>query len=347
MARRVQKKRSKGRRNAILIVIGLAALVVAAVVVTRHHQGQVREREYMAKVDQLRLAMNRQINSRYDNDRWLTVNTAPATDAELDEAIDFYAHLDHRIEALIRTYHDASPFADSIARRFPNFHATVYTPYGSARLFRSKERPDSATIASAAGGFEICFIPRDLIDGHPSTLYYRSEWRALMFGLVDWPDKVLAPLLYHELGHAYNHLERHLPSAVAQPGTDPYDSEETDMHDLEMAVQNRVTDSAYYQLLDRILDRNPRATHYVEVVLDIRREDLQELDRMFGCQRAGPTVLGPLYAQFIYSVGARHLDRHIPGGGSPSDLAKYRDFPDLRKNKVELYRWLGRIFAQG
>lgn len=204
-----------------------------------------------------------------------------------------------KVEELVQRYRDVTPLAQEIAAAFPRFYVSVYTQGTSARLLRG-------TVAEASlpelDQLEVCFIPEREMGAHPSALYYKPEWRALMIAGVEWPDAALAAFLYHELGHTLRHRQGAV-SATAPPGSDLYDDEEIAMHLLEADVLSVATGGQFARHVGAIITRFPVARDWRQAVLKLRADDLEQLDTLLGCRQSGWTVAQLLVAEYSLILG--------------------------------------------
>ena len=232
-----------------------------------------------------------------------------------------------KIHRLLGQYRSVSALAGEIATVFPQSWVSIYNRGITQALVRGDP---TQPFSPSPEAIEICFIPHDQRSHgrHPSHFYYHAAFRGLMLSALEFPDRVMAGLLFHELGHALRHRQG-AASATAPSDSEAYAQEEVEMHALEADVFNAVSAGRYYALLDAVVDRPPLAADEREAIVKLTASDLAALDEALGASGCGTAVANALTAQYAFSVGLRYVQRNCPEAERPT-------------RSVQLYRWFAR-----
>ncbi len=306
----------KSWRTPLLVIL---ALVIGSIVVWNLFLRQPSEEQQLAD---LKVILQENIKARPPDQWWLQNDVALPLNSEARSRI--FSHKNQALKMLWR-YRDTSHLSGSIAQSFKDFSPTIWTPQGSMMIYEG----EATWMAASRNDMpELCYIPRIHMQAHPATLYYSREWGALMLAGLEYPEPVLAGLLYHELGHAYIHQILKAPSANAQEGSDAYNQEEVQMHDFESQIYDRASEGKFFKRIDAILARYPKAVSYKEVVLHLTPFDIQQLDLALGCEKCGPTLASPMLAQYCFAIGSRWIDKNTA------------DSEPITGRKMTLYDWL-------
>lgn len=243
----------------------------------------------------------------------------------------------NRLREQMDRYKDVSPLARRV-HHFRGFRVSKFTNGVSHSLIPPLPDADiEAMLIREAGQLEVCMmtpVQRNHPSLLPNSLYYRSEWGAVMVDSVQWTDTFLAALAYHEMGHALRHQVDRAPSATAPGDSDLWIGEEVEMHELEHQVLDAAVQGRFNQLLDGIIDRTPAAAtpvlEYRALADTISREDWQAFDNLFGLQGAGKRTTSIHCAQFLISLGFRYIERNTPEA-------------DRRRRQIEFYRFMATL----
>lgn len=256
---------------------------------------------------------------------WLTVVPPLEPGEEAIEVANHSAALAEQIARLLSKWQNVSPLAGDVAKTFPSFWVTFFNS-GISTSITVGEDPEKVRLPHTYS-IEICFIPRDQFFPYrlPGHFYYRQEWGALMMAALEYPEPVLAGLVFHELGHAYRHRQA-TASSVAPQFSDLWIMEEVEMHELEAQIFDAVSAGAFLAHMDAILARPPRPRNIYEAVNRLRLEDFRYFDAMLGTRDCGPILRAILSAQYILSLGFRYIDQSVPTGKRLG-------------HKIALYRW--------
>jgi hypothetical protein len=115
---------------------------------------------------------------------------------------------------------------------------------------------------------------------------YNPRFRAIILPHFAMSFPWFCARLLHEFGHADKHLVQKKKSALASPREDIWVEEEIEMHELEARVLNRWTFSAYFDVIDRILEQR-QFTSVSDLLKKISLADLAMLDTYFPLARRG------------------------------------------------------------
>ena len=165
-----------------------------------------------------------------------------------------------RIKSALARYQGVNPLSRAIARMFAELKPMVYLRDGDI------VQPGMTAQELQAPGFKLIYIPGDQIikSEHPSPLYYNRQFGAGMIGAINWPDAILAGVVFHDFGHA---LRPALSSASAGASaeSDLFIGEEVEMHELETLVFDAAISGGYVRWLDEVLSRNKEAKTPLDV----------------------------------------------------------------------------------
>ena len=253
------------------------------------------------------------MHTQYSDSWWLR-RVSPTNPMPTISMTENYKSL---IQSALERYASVSPLAGSIAKSFPVKHISIFHR-GSSVVFAMGEVPQILP-----GSQEICFIPQAQSKPHPSALYYKSDWGALMISAISYPSKVFAALVFHELGHVKSHKIDKAKGAFAKHGTNDWIEEEVVMHELEADILNAASNGEFYEYIDRLVGG---ASSYQDAISRVRLKDLQKLDKIIGCVECGFQVSNLMIAQYFMSIGMRHF--------------KQVRVADEHRKRIELYRFV-------
>ncbi len=270
---------------------------------------------------EFRQTMDHYLDAHNRRDEWWLINSQPPPE-ELNALIKQMSTQEEIVKQAIEQYRSVSPLTTEIAEAFPKFYFSLTIGGSSVTHSRKKNATDIQPIS----GQEIAFIPLTEKTTHPAMMYYDPTIKRLALCGITWPVKVLPGLLYQDLGHALYH-QAGKPSALAPQGSDLYVQEEVEMHELANEVFNKATNGAYYQTVDSILDQR-RPDNWQDAVLGVTPSELQQLDKVLGCENAGEVVANVMGGRYPFTLGIRYITRDTMT-------------PEVKDAwKVQLYRFL-------
>lgn len=221
---------------------------------------------------------------------------------------------------LLARYRSVSPLAEKVAKRFDTLTITIMEPTGISMTVAGPNQ----LVPDLSKSTEVCFMPKNaFLDSMPSNLYWDKEWSAVKIAALDWPEKFLPGILFHELGHGLCQFEPGAVVLVSATAEDRYTEEEILMHELELVVIDSACGGAYVKMLDRIITKHS-AQNWSDLFQKVTLSDLQDLDRVLGAERSGERVSQAIIAQDYVALGLRIIER---GKLSLSE-------------KLAMYRWL-------
>jgi len=266
------------------------------------------------------VAWGEYFRSRPADSWWLD---APPKGNELPGVATKLSARQQRVLALLKKYKNVSPLATQIYQEFPKFKTSVFTR-GISMMVELTATPDLQ-------GLELCFIPANEAAGpqarHPSTVYYKREWRAVMCYAVDLPESLFASVLFHELTHALCH-KHNLPSSRAPEASDIFMKEEVRAHGVGLAVLDAATDGQFMAAVDAIVARHEKNASYKEIITALTPNDLLELGRRLNWEMTVSTA-ALVQMDFFFGIGWRVIQRRA---GNNEEK--------IRSQCIELYRWL-------
>lgn len=278
-----------------ILVVGLGAWFVT----NRNKQESARPEQ----TAQLKAVFDDYMNGHATESAWWLTDS---TTNQFAKMVDQIGRQKKVVAEALAQYRNVSSLTQQIAERFSNF--SVSLAQGGHTMTITPDSKDSQVVKKLQQAkMEVCFVPRTEKGTHPSSLYYKKEWEAVAIYGIEWPERVFPALLYHELGHGLASKES-WPSSTAPEGSESYDSEEVQMHDLEDKVLNATTNGAYHAKLNAVLDRT-KSKDWHEAVYGFTLQDLQELDELLGCTNAGSEVANIIAAQYQLSLGFRFIER--------------------------------------
>lgn len=315
------RRRFRVRGRDILFML-IAAAIAAVAFSLRFSGDEDRDDTSAAEIESHRAMLTAYAQSKSPDTWWL--HHVPQ-EHELELTVTSLEAAEAHARTLLTQYRDVSPLAREIADAFPTFFISIFTNGASMSVSRT-----GATVPPA-GGLEICFIPhQEFRHGHPSLLYYRESWHAVMMAGISFPDSLRAAMLFHELGHALRHRAAGGGVAARSPAT--YAFEEVEMHTLGSLILNAASGGAYFRGVDSILDRVPQPIDARRAALAVTRSDLELLDRAIGCEQAGFAVSLITVAEHLTVVAFRAIDR------------TFRDEAVRREEKRSVYQWFADTF---
>lgn len=263
----------------------------------------------------------------HDSSWWLTTGGI----APLPERIALLRREQRVVRQALEDYQSTSSLTRQIATVFDSFFVSIAKGgYTQTLVYTDPRDPELQELRQA--NVEICFVPRTEQSLHPSSLYFRSDWNAVVVFGLNWPKKVLPALLYHELGHALAKRQGK-PSAMATAGPES-DAEEVQMHELEDTVLNAATNGAFHRQLDAMLART-KPKDWRQAVGGLTLGDLQTLDKLLGCDLAGTEVARVIVAQYPLSLGLRFINRSTRAGQA---VAEKRALYQYLRSLSDTYR---------
>jgi hypothetical protein len=307
----------------------LLAITTLSIIITIVWTSIYQKPSEQEQLQELKATLQENLRGRLLDKWWLKNDAEPPLNQDMMGSI--FTHKNDALQ-IISKYHNTSELSNSIARSFIDLSPTVWTPQGSMMTYKD-EHP--SMITSHENTLELCYIPYVHIQSHPATLYYSHEWRALILAGLEYPEPVLAGLLYHELGHAYIHQILKASSANTPEGSDAYNQEEVEMHDFESQIYDRASEGKFFKCIDTILARYPKAVSYKEVVSHLTPFDIQQLDLALGCEKCGSTLANTMLAQYCFAIGSRWIDKNTS------------DNEPKTRQKIAMYDWLFQNLYKG
>lgn len=262
---------------------------------------------------------------------WLEGEYNSPSDVDKETILKIMEHKDQVMD-ILEKYKDVSPLSKAISSKFPNLYPCIYTPKGSGVLMLEI---DSLLYNHRDKGFlALCYISKAYVKnhGHPSNIYYKPSWKAVMITAMDYREPILAGFIFHELGHAYFHSDQK-SSSEAPRGSYSYNQEEVLMHDFGSLIYDRATGGRFSDSIDAIVKRCSRYSSYKEVVLGLTLSDFDSLDSSLGCSNMGATLYAMIFPHNCFAVGSAWIEKHFPQ-------------QEWDAKKIEMYDWLSQNFYQ-
>ncbi len=314
---RVQPRRSNARWGlwigAIMLLSFTVALVVFANATAKVTVPTLEARAHLRRETNTYL-----IRKSKNPDRWWLESASPGNPSNLADLIE---HERQTLLAILDKYKSASPLAGQVQGRFRELYVTVAKDGYSFQ--------DSKSSDGAPRGTEVCFIPRGQFSkNEPSSLYWDGGWKAVKIAALEWPERLKAGVLFHELGHGlYEGNPKYRPEVSSAPTngvfTDVSVEEEVIMHELELAVIDKASDGAYLSTL-RAIVRKHNAANWRSLLGLVTVEDLHSLDQVIGSENYGLATAQVVCAQNLLALGFCQIE---------TDRA-------LDTEKPAVYRWL-------
>ncbi len=249
------------------------------------------------------------------------IKTSPLATIETQQLLE---KKKNEILGILQKNRGISAQTERIASRFKEFRTAVFID-GEVRHLNEKgiEVPLKAT------AIEICFMPEDRAR---RNLEYSFEWRPHMNTVVapayEYPEKLLAAILYHELGHALLHNKNDSGGHLVADSEEKVLAEEVLMHQFSGDILNSLTGGAYYRKIDEILQRRPTEKRFERILTAITAEDREAFDAMFGCVgKESPSKM--LASNYCMIIGFRVCERC--GLGVGGKIAVYNKFTKFIK----------------
>lgn len=176
---------------------------------------------------------------------------------------------------------------------------------------------------------EISFLPEELAGQHIE--YGRSQlflsWRSDMgisIAALEWPEKFLAGILYHELYHGSLHPVDYANPDKGYFSSDTYEYalEEIRAHTIESSVLNFKSNGLYYKKFDEIIGRGIIRKDTEDILVFVTVKDLKEFDKIFGLESGGAFMASFAYSQYLYGLAIYYMDKQ--GKGEVDKVALYR-----------------------
>ncbi len=298
--KRCECKVAAGGGNPLWKVIAILVVGLGAWFVTNQHKEESARPE---QATQLKTVFDHYMNRHAGESTWWLTDSTTNQFAEMRERIDRQKKV---VAEALEKYRNVSPLAKQIAERFSNF--SVSLAQGGHTMTITPGTKDSQAIKELQQAkMEVCFVPRTEKGMHPSSLYYKKEWEAVVIYGIKWPKKVFPALLYHELGHGLASKES-WPSSMAPDGSRSYASEEVQMHDVEDKVLDAATNGEYHAKLNSLLERT-KPRDWRSAVYGLTLADLKELDNLLGCTNDDAEVANIIAVQYQLSLGFRFIER--------------------------------------
>lgn len=306
-----------------LAVIGLAIFTVGAVAFLT--QGNKSAQPAMQGLIDCQIAYEKQHIKKIES--WWLENPQSAGDSEITDVARKTDMETKKIENLLRSYRNASPLAEEMMSAILDngFKPAVSIFQGGHSLTLSTNNPGKATTKS----IEFCFIPQGDDKTVAGNLYYWADWSSLMIKALNWPEKIYAALLYHELGHYYRHKITVSSSATAEYLSTDWTREEVEMHELEAAVMNEASGGKFLRYIDSLTAKGKGATGLDKCLNNLKGKDFLALDKIMGCENCGLKIIGTLSAQYMFTVGFRYIENQMEA--SPAEKMRM---------KIGFYQWV-------
>ena len=209
-----------------------------------------------------------------------------------------------RFGAVLLRYRDVSSHTREIADTCSELHPSVFV--SGASLMYQKEVSDLST----ENGIELCFVPRcEARQGHPSSLYYRPSWRALLVFGVQMPAPLFAAAVYRECGHALFHRkngERH----YADPNDNLFIEREILLYTTMIAVLDAASEKRFRRALHEIVKRGEG--EFWEALSRLTSTDLEELDASLGGSSLEMPAAAIAFETYLMATGLHAIEIRVP-----------------------------------
>lgn len=305
------------------LVIALAVALVAVFVIAwgAYYPAYQAKKQEEVRMEQIA----NYLDGKADDSWWLVNEPIPPVKFETIDLLEKHMKV---YSDILKKYRSTTPLSEKICDAFSSrLMATVYSSNGSLLPGRGEIDPKYFE-----GKQEVCSIPKNLMHRHPSSLYYDSDWQALMIAALEYPEVILAGVLFHEMGHAYYHQILKAPSALAPADSDLHIGEEVIMHELETKIFDVASGGKFLKAVDSVLKRHNTYKTYQKIIQALDEDDFRSLDQSLGVEKAGIQVGGTLVAHYIISTGFRFIDQRSPEKGE--------------KQKIECYRWIRKLHQE-
>lgn len=206
------------------------------------------------------------------------------------------------IQIVLRDNRNVSPFANEICSTMTKFHASEFE---AGHTISSSQ--NGINLGNLKNILEICFVPKSEYDDRtfPSSLFYRSDWQAIVMCGIKWPRPLFDSLLMHEMGHAF--ADRY-GSSNKDPRSTDWILEEVRMHQLGFDVIDHWTKGQYSGVARDICKRYPECVKTEELLGKVKVTELLELDRVMGIEGYPNDIRKVACADHIMVIGFAHID---------------------------------------
>lgn len=230
---------------------------------------------------------------------------------------------------------DVSPLAGRVAHAFTRTQTgIVYAPGSMSLVMKAKNgAPPTKDDLLNPKNLPVYFTPENLATD--PQLSSAVMWSPSSHGLVihgrDWPSAYFASLVMHEAGHGLYDLVEQRPSAHAPQESDAFIGEEVEMHQLQTLVLSKETNGAYLKAVDEFIDSRPESWCPLDIMLSLKRSDLEKMDIAAGCPDADENLRRTLVTDHTLAVAHRAIEK----GRKP-----------VQENEmIKIYGWFSHTFG--
>lgn len=149
--------------------------------------------------------------------------------------------------------------------------------------------------------------------------------------LIDCPDKILAPMVVHELGHLVREMKALAADTQLEPvGSSDYYQEEVKMTEMQGQLMDAGVKGGLMKLLDKIIDKSGaigKDGKFSFLEKTLTNSDLLEFEKMFGLEQSGKVLAAVSLSIFQLMLEFRYIDRSFSGpaeGAMVQKIARYR-----------------------
>jgi len=299
------------------VLLSLACLVVI-IIVAFATKGFPRQETASPKNSESATAKIRSVLDEHLRDKppetWELTNNQ-------DQAISIASRKSPEISEVLAKYRDLSPLTEEINTLAP-FWSAIVLPNGMT-VAAERGRLGSSMVAFSTPGY---FHSRRV----PAACFYDRKLNALVISGIQWPSNALEGIVMHEAGHMLR-AKQGAASSRSPDHSDLYIKEELDMHLLEAEIFDSLSEGDYLRTVAEISARWPEDVNWTEALLQVRPEDLHDLDQTIECNDCPILVAGLLAVQHIFTVGSHQIDRM---NLSPEEAERER---------IALYRFIRKI----
>ncbi len=221
----------------------------------------------------------------------------------------------NRVLGLLQEYRGTSnrtkEIVDTLA---PGLGFTAFIPEGTVGDLR---RRGGNILVVAVLSQDQFLKPQGLANQGVFFAYRRGEGLMLM-PAIEYPDKLLASTLFHELGHMMLDLEG--KAGIRPPrqpiGSAEYFEEEVEMTELQGKVMDAVVKGEFTKLLDRIIDRSGalgQEGKYSFLFSTLLVEDLRKFEELFDLGEVGEGIAKTALSHLSILLEFRYIDRNYHG----------------------------------
>jgi len=245
-----------------------------------------------------------------NHDVWLT-DAIPQERFYMQAADVAWKRGEHARE-LLKANREALPETGKIWNHFQNFAASLLIGEEVPGRVRSVANPTDRDKIGLREHKEMIFIPRQMAVKYIQSGYggMMMAWRndaGLMVADIQWSDKQLVGLLYHQLyfGVLYPYGPQ---TKLPDPHSLEHAGRQMEAHRIQSAVLNKVTGGAYFKRFDEIIKRVGPSSDVKDIVSQMDINDLRAFDDMLGMKTAGIIAARLAISQHLLGLGAYVLE---------------------------------------